>query len=291
MKNFYKNLILVFASMIWGTNFVFQSIASRYISALMFNGMRFLIAFVFLAIVIAIRKIFKLEKKYNKKSTIIGGLLCGLLLFLGSLFQQIGIANNSPGKAGFISVLYIVIVPIIAIFYGKKPTLKVWIAVSISILGMYFLCVNDKAIMSTSDIFLLISAVSYSFHIIVIDKFADDCDAYILNCIQSLVTTILCMLFSFVFLKNIFSFELSNVLIPLLYAGIMSSGIAYLLQVVGQKDNDPSVASLFLSLESVFALVSSYLFLNDILTARELLGCGLILFAIILVQIKTTKSS
>ena len=288
MSNKLKNILLLFTSIIWGTAFTYQSIAGIYLKPFTFVFLRFFISAVFLFLIILLRKGLKLESKYNKKDTIKGGIICGIVLFLGTSFQQIGLVGTSPGKAGFISALYIVFVPILAIFVGKMPEPKTWLAIAVAVLGLYFLCFDGNFSISYYDLVLIASAFIYAIHILAIDKYCKNTDLIRLNAMQFLVLCVLGFFASCVF-EN---FDVSGAkycMFPILFSAILSGGVAYYLQSVGQKDNNPTIASLIMSLESVFSVVSSYIILNSLLSMKEILGCVLIFAAVLTVVIESKK--
>jgi drug/metabolite transporter (DMT)-like permease len=220
----------------------------------------------------------------DKKTVLIGGVCCGIALFLASNLQQVGIQYTSVGKAGFITAMYIVLVPVLGIFLGKRAGLKVWISVALAVAGLYLLCITEGFSIGKGDILVLLCAFGFSAHILVIDYFSPKADGVRLSCIQFLVCGILSGICMFVTEKP----DLSAILqawMPILYAGVMSCGVAYTLQIIGQKDMDPTIASLILSLESVVSVLSGWALLGQKLSARELFGCVLMFAAIILAQL------
>lgn len=289
-----KNAImLVMAALIWGTGFVAQSLGNGYVGPFTFNGVRNLIASVVLIPCIWLLQKIKeknqteLEEEKqpeDKKTLLIGGICCGLALFFASSMQQIGICYTTVGKAGFITACYIVIVPILGIFLKKKVSKKVWVAVVLAVVGLYFLCITEKFTIGKGDIYIFICAVLFSVHIIVIDHFAPKVDGVKLSCIQFFVAGIISLL-------PIFGFEhpqLADIIKsagPILYAAVMSSGVAYTLQIVGQKGVNPTLASLLLSLESCFSVLAGWVFLHQVLSAREAFGCVVMFAAVILAQL------
>lgn len=283
------NLMLILTAFIWGTAFVAQSVGMDFVGPYTFLATRSLIGgVVLIPCIFLLNKINsknnKIKNKENKKDLVIGGLLCGIVLCIASALQQIGIMYTSVGKAGFITALYIVIVPILGIFLKKKVQYNVWLSVIISMIGLYLLCVKGNLSIDKGDFLIFLSAFVFSIHILVIDHFSPIVDGVKMSCIQFLVCGIISFILAVIFenpeLKNIFA-----AYIPILYAGIMSCGVAYTLQIIGQKYTDPVLASLILSLESVFAALSGWIILKEIFSGKELIGCILVFLAIIIAQL------
>lgn len=265
------SLLLFLAAIIWGVAFVAQSVGMDYVGPFTFNCVRTLIGGIVLIPCIVFLNRGKVKKKTNfteKKRLLLGGICCGIALATGSTLQQFGIMYTTVGKAGFITAFYIIIVPILGLFLGKKCGLSVWISVVIALAGLYFLCIMD----------------GFSIHILVIDHFTQFNDGVKMSCIQFFVCGILCFVPMMLFEHP----EISVILLawkPILYAGVMSCGVAYTLQIVGQKNMNPTVASLILSLESVTSVIAGFLVLHQNLSHRELIGCGLMFIAIVLAQL------
>ena len=221
---------------------------------------------------------------YNK-NTVIGGICCGSFLALASLFQQAGIVYTTAGKAGFITAMYILLVPIIGVlFLGKKNSWIVWVAVFLGVLGMYFLCISDGFRISRGDFLVCICAVFFSLHILSCDHFVQLGHPIRISAIQFATATVISAVAA-VILEDPTLEKLISALIPICYCGIMSGGLGYTMQMVGQKYTDPTVASLIMSLESVFAAITGALLLHEKMSFRELLGCGIMFLAIVLVQV------
>ena len=220
----------------------------------------------------------------SRKDLIIGGISCGICLCLASNFQQFGIKYTTVGKAGFITACYIVIVPIIGLFLGKKCSKFIWAAVVMSLVGLYLLCITDGFSVGKGDLLVLVCAFLFSVHILVIDHFSPKVDGVKLSCIQFLTCGILSGIPALLFEHP----ELSSILAawqPILYAGVMSCGVAYTLQIIGQKNMNPTVASLILSLESCISVLAGWVLLGQQLSAKEILGCVIMFAAIILAQL------
>lgn len=285
-----QSLILFLTACIWGLGFIAQSVGMDYVEPFTFTAARNVLAFlVLLPYILATDKIKQKNDtcviKQNKKSLIIGGICCGICLFAASTLQQFGVKYTTVGKAGFITAMYMVLVPIFGIFLHKKAGIKIWIAVALASLGMYLLCITKGDIrLQLGDSFVFACAVGFSFHILVIDYFSPKSDGVKLSCIQFLVCAVLsagCML---IFEKP----DMGDIVaagVPILYAGVLSSGVAYTLQIVGQKGMNPTVASLILSSESVVSVIAGWLILGQKLSVREICGCVLAFAAIILVQL------
>lgn len=287
--------MLLLTAFIWGTAFVAQSVGMDYLEPFTFNGVRCLIGAIALLPCIWFFNCGKgNENKINdenaKRDLIKGGIVCGILLFAASSLQQIGLVYTAAGKAGFITAFYIVLVPVFGIFLHKKIGWKVWTAVAIALAGLYFLCITESLTIGVGDIYVFLCALIFSVHILVVDHYAPKVDGVKLSCIQFLVAGIV----SIPFMLILESPKMGNMMtswFPLIYAGVFSCGIAYTLQILGQKNVNPAVASLILSLESCFSVLSGWVILGERLSARETIGCIMMFAAIILAQIPDKKSS
>lgn len=293
-------LILFLAAFIWGTAFVAQSMGMDYLGPFGFNGIRSFVGCVALLPCIALLDRIsrqgkesdkEAEEPKDRKTLIIGGICCGLCLFAASSLQQIGIQYTSVGKAGFITAFYIVLVPVLGIFLKKKIGWKVWAAVVLAMVGLYFLCITESFSIGKGDIYVFLCALIFSVHILVIDYFAPRTDGVKMSCIQFLVVGVLSLPFMFG-IETVTLDAVYKSLGPILYAGVMSSGVAYTLQIVGQKNMNPAIASLILSLESSISVLAGWVILGQHLSAREGMGCIMMFAAIILAQIpeKATKN-
>lgn len=285
-----QSLLLFLTAVIWGVAFVAQSAGMAYIGPFTYNGVRSILGgLVLLPCIVLLDKVRDSvgendSKTKDSKKLLAGGLCCGLILFAASSFQQLGIQYTSVGKAGFITAMYILLVPIMGIFVHRKVGLKVWIGVAFAVCGLYLLCMNEGLRLEKGDALVLVCAVIFSLHILVIDFFSPKVDGVRMSCIQFWVCGILSMICSFLLETP----ELSSILQawkPICYGGIMSCGVAYTLQIVGQRDMNPTVASLILSLESVVSVVAGFLILHQAMSARELAGCCLMVVAIVLAQL------
>lgn len=288
-----SSFLLFLAAFIWGVAFVAQSVGMDYMGPFSFNGGRFLLGSMVLMPIVAVRRTKDKKKNVERASwkiTITGGICCGLALCAAALCQQIGIQYTTVGKAGFITTLYIIIVPIMGIFLKKRVPGKVWIGAVIAAAGMYLLCMSEKLALGKGDTYVFICAILFSVHILVIDYFSPKADGIELSCIQFLTAGVIASIGAFILEQPTISNFVAGI-IPLAYAGILSSGVAYTLQVIGQKDLDPTIASLILSLESVVSMLAGWVLLGQALTGRELFGCMLVFAAVILVQLPDVKKN
>ena len=309
--------LLLIGSFIWGTTFVAQSMGTNHLDAFSFNCIRNFIG-VFALIPVLLWQICTKKESVNSvqnniscdKSPIsenkrtflqelhgvftgdllLGGAICGTALCLASNFQQMGIESSTVGKSAFITTLYIVLVPLLGLFFKKKLPFQIWCGVILAMIGLYLLCMKNEAfVLEIGDIYLLLCAFFFTIQITAIDYFAPKVNCIALSMMQFLVTAILsgiCMLFNELpTIENILGGA-----IPLLYAGILSSGVAYTFQIIGQKHLAPTVASLIMSLESVFATLAGWVVLKEYLSTKELVGCGLVFAAVILTQLPTKKN-
>ena len=287
-----NGLMLFLTAFIWGTAFVAQSVGMDYLGPFTFNGVRSLIGGIaLLPCIWILQKVNgKTQEEGSEKDLITGGILCGILLFAASSLQQIGIQYTTAGKAGFITAFYIVIVPALGIFLHKKIGWKIWLAVVLAIAGLYFLCITESFSIGRGDILVFLCALVFAVHILVIDHFSPKADGVRMSCIQFLVCGILSGIPALIFespdLAGIFAAK-----IPVLYAGVMSCGVAYTLQIVGQKNMNPTVASLILSLESCISVLAGWLILGQNLSGREIFGCILMFGAIILAQLPQKETA
>lgn len=292
-KTIRQSILLLLAAIIWGVAFVAQSVGMDYVGPFTFNAVRMLLGGLVLVPFILIRDRKKQQNEVdsqNLKILIPGGIVCGIILFIASTFQQIGILYTTVGKAGFITALYIVMVPILGIFLKKKTNVRIWIGVILSVAGLYLLCMKDSFSLSPGDVSVLLCALFFSFHILVIDYLSPKVDGVKLSCIQFFVCAACSLVFMLLFEHPSMQAVL-NAWMPIGYAGILSCGVAYTLQVVGQKNMNPTVASLLLSMESVVSVLAGFVILHQILSGRELTGCVLMFAAIILVQLPSGKKA
>lgn len=300
-KQMRSNILLLITAFIWGSAFVAQVKGVDFLSAYAFNGVRSIIGGLGLIPVIYLldrRKTVETDEPKpdihspkGKKILILGGICCGIALFIGASFQQLGIeAGTGSGKSGFITSLYIVIVPILGMFFRKKVKPLVWFCVFLAAVGLYLLSIKGDFTFEDGDFLVFICAFGYSGHILVVDYFSPKTDGVRMSMIQFFVCGILSLITNFIFTPE--GFTMANILacaIPLLYTGLLSSGVGYTLQIVAQKDAEPAIASLLMSLESVFAMICGMILLGETLTAKESLGCILMFVAVILAQLPSKQ--
>ena len=284
---------LLGASFVWGMTFVAQSVAMETLRPYTYNGARFLLGFVvLLPIALAWGKKDPLSITYpdetvrqkNVRPLLLGGLLCGLCLFVASSFQQVGIQYTTAGKSGFITTLYIVLVPILGLFLKRKCSPLVIPAIFLAVAGFYLLSIREGFTINKGDAITLGCALVFSFHILIVDKYSPQTDPLQLSCAQFLIAGILSMITALL----IESPTLETILLswkPIAFAAIFSGGIGYTLQIVGQRGLHPAIAALLMSLESVFAVLSGWLILGDVLSRREIFGCVLVFAAVLLAQV------
>ena len=284
----------ILAAFIWGTAFLAQDLCADSIGAFAFNATRYFIAVLALLVVILISDKLKKnkptltaqEKKAANKQLWLGGLCCGAALAIASNFQQAGlVAGTDAGKAGFITALYVVLVPVFGLFFKRKVSLPTWIAVVLSVVALYLLCIKGDFSLAPGDLLVLVCAVCFAVHILVIDHFTAYCDGVKLSCLQFLFAGIISTICMFIFEDVDFAAILSCAL-PLLYVGIFSCGVGYTLQILAQKDSNPTVVTILLSLESVFAVIAGAIILKQQMTVREYIGCAIMFAAVILAQVQ-----
>lgn len=280
-----SSLLLLLTAFIWGIAFVAQSVGGDAVGGFTFQGVRNLIGALVLLPVIAVTERGKKKVQEDRKTLLMGGICCGILLCIAGNLQQFGIAHTTVGKAGFITAMYILIVPVLGIFLKKRAGFKVWIGVLLGAVGLYLLCMNGESFsMGKGDVLVLACSFVFSLHILVIDHFSPKVNGVKLSCIQFFVCGVISMILAFVFEKPSVQGILAGWL-PILYAGALSCGVGYTLQIIGQKNMDAAVASLILSLESVFSVLAGWVILHQTLTGRELFGCLFMFTAIILAQL------
>lgn len=297
-----NSLLLVFTAFIWGVAFVAQSEGGDAVGPYTFNCIRCLIGATFLLPVIKLLSKMgfadkKPQTRIEKKNLWLGGISCGIILCIATNLQQLGIyLGASTGKAGFLTACYILLVPILGLFLKKKCGWNIWAGVVLTLIGLYLLCMKDSFSLAFSDILLLLCALAFAFHILVIDHFSPLVDGVHMSCIQFFTAGILSIIPMFLndmqhslegIQKWIPALASFDAWIPILYAGILSCGVAYTLQIIGQKDANPTIASLIMSLESVFSVLAGWILLGETMGIRELSGCAMIFSAVVLAQIPT----
>lgn len=305
-----QSFLLFLTATIWGSGFVAQSIGMDHVTPFTYTFFRtFIGAIVLLPIVFWLKaRSNKAQSEasasngsnddveviskpssptnYTRKDLLIGSFWCGLFLVGGESFQQFGLVTTDAGKAGFITSMYIVFVPIVGLFIGKKLNANIVIGVVLSLLGLYLLCIKESLTIEQGDLLIFICAIVFTFHILTIDHFVQKCDGVYLSCGQFFMASLISFLLMVIFDYDVFSWDdVWAASLALLWSGVMSNGVAYTLQVVGQRGMHPTIATLILSLESVMAVLFGILILNESLTLKESIGCVLILVAVLVAQI------
>lgn len=286
-KKLLGNILLTLTALIWGTAFVAQRIGMDSIEPITFNAVRMALA----AVATGSAAFFRMRREPGKtrqinwRTLIGGGICCGLFLAAASVFQQMGLVTTTAGKAGFITAMYILIVPVVNyILFGKKNTWIVWLAVLIGVAGMYLLCVKKGLNLTRGDMLVCICAFLFSGHILCCDHFVKHTDPVCLSAIQFLTVAVITAALSFLFESPTWA-GIRQAALPILYCGLISGGVGYTLQIIAQRYTDPTIASLLMSLESVFAALAGALILHEKMSVRELLGCVVMFAAIVLVQL------
>lgn len=278
-----QSVLLFMAATIWGFAFVAQSVGMDYVGPYTFIAARNVIALA--AVLPWVLVTDKKRRKKDNKSLLIGGICCGICLFAASALQQIGMKYTTVGKAGFITAMYLVLVPVFGIFLKKKTGVRVWIAVGLASLGLYLLCITKGDFrLQKGDIYILGCAVVFALHILFVDYFSPLVDGVKLSCVQFATNAVLGTVLMLLLEKPELS-DMCAAWLPIVYAGALSSGVGYTFQIIGQRGMNPTTASLILSLESVISVLAGWLLLHQTLSVRELAGCALAFAAIILVQL------
>ena len=277
-------------AMIWGSSFVTQSLSAAHLGCFSFNALRAIPAVLVLLVLLAVMQRIHPREKYSaeeKRALLRGGLVCGAFLALAINLQQFGMGTTSAGKAGFITALYIVLVPVFSTVLGKKAKKSIWLCVIAAVAGLYFLCFDGSSTLSFSsgDMYVFLSAFAFTAQILAVDYFVQQVDGIALSCAQFAVVIMLSAIGALAFGEHT-TLEAVKTCIPyLLYVGVVSSGVGYTLQIIAQKNTEPAVASLLMSLESVFAALAGWVLLNQKFSGREMLGCVIMFAAIVLAQL------
>ncbi|MCC6093678.1 MAG: DMT family transporter [Eubacterium sp.] len=293
------SIFLLLAALIWGTTFVAQSIAAQSMGTFTYNFCRFYVgALVLLPVAVLVGRKDPLSPGYTgkpvpgitrsiherRRDLLVAGTACGIILFLAGSFQQMGLEYTTAGKSGFITALYIILVPVFGLFLHKKCPPAVWAAVILAVIGFYLLCVREGFSINRGDLITLGCSCMFAIHILTIDHFIPRVNGVQLSCIQFLVAGTLSVISAFL-LETPSIHAMILCIGPILYAGILSSGIAYTLQIIGQRGLNPALASLLMSLESVISAISGWIILGDALSGKEILGCVLVFSGVILAQL------
>lgn len=275
------NLLLILTAAIWGFAFVAQRVGSEYLGAFTFNGIRFTLGSISL---IPLILILKCDLKGDIRYIIKAGVIAGIFLFSGANLQQYGMAYTTAGKGGFITSLYIVLIPVISIFLFEKTDIYTWLGALLALAGLYLLCVNESFTIEKGDLVILISSFFWAGHVLLIDRFIKRVDSLVLSSIQFLVCGILSIITAVIIKEPISLNAFKGAFLPICYGGFLSVGVAYTLQVVAQKNAKPSHAAIILSLESVFGAIGGMLFLNETMSIKGVVGCVMIFFGILISQ-------
>lgn len=294
MKNKFKGICaLLSATLIWGSAFIAQSVGMELVGPFTFQSIRCGLAVAFLiplTLLFDKGNIRLWKQKWSDKRLWKGGMICGLALFAAASMQQVGLVYTDAGKAGFITAMYIVLVPILGLFLKRKPPKSAFFSVILAVVGLYLLSCVGVTTINIGDILLMGCAFAYAVQITCVDCVAEGLDGMRLNCVQALVATVLSVPFM-VFTEEVIAANILDCWLPLCYAGILSMGVAYTMQIVGQKYLEPTTAALIMSLESVIAALCGWLILKETMTTTELLGCGLVFAAVIISQLPEKKKN
>ncbi len=292
-KNSYTHsFLLLLTATVWGLAFVAQSVGMDDVGPYTFLGVRSILAVLallpvvgFISRRVANEAVPRHFSRHDRRPLFVGGSICGVLLFFGMILQQIGIQYTTIGKAGFITTSYVVMVPLLGVFLRRHVGLKLWIAVVLSVLGLYLLCMTPGELsINKGDFIILLSAVVYTLHITVIDHYAPEVNGVLFSFLQMVVVAVIGVAAMFVF-EDPQMAAISRAFLPIAYAGVFSSGVGFTLQMIGQKGVSPTVASLIMSLESCISLLAGWAILGEVMSQRELFGCVLMFVAIILSQL------
>lgn len=278
---------LLIATLIWGSAFIAQSVGMDLVGPFTFQSFRCLLAVVFLvplSLILDKGDLRKFSQKWLDPKLWKGGLICGIALFAAASLQQVGLLYTDAGKAGFITAMYIVLVPVLGLFLKQKPPKSALVSVVLAVIGLYLLSCMGVSRINKGDLLVLGCALAYAVQITCVDRVAGDLDGLRLNCVQAFVTMVLSIPFMF-FTEQVVAANVIACWLPLCYAGVLSMGVAYTLQIVGQKSLEPTTASLIMSLESVVAALCGWLILKETMTGTELAGCGLVFAAVVISQL------
>ena len=285
------NFILLMTAFIWGMSFAFQKEGVTTISPFTFGASRCTLSAIAVWIVALICERGKTRTAEYKKTTIKGGLICGVFLTIACNLQQIGLVQTSAGKGAFITALYMLIIPVIGVLFLKQKIGKrAWLAVAIGVAGMYLLCISSEFSIGRGDIYVLGCALFFALQMLAVDKYAPNANPLFMSAIQFTMNAIISGIIALIFEHPNLA-DLSSVTVQILYCGLFSGGLGYTLQMVGQRMTDPTSAGLLLSFESVFGALGGALMLNERMSARELIGAFIMFFAIMLIQLPSKKIS
>ncbi|MDD3364562.1 MAG: DMT family transporter [Syntrophomonas sp.] len=285
-----SNLLLLLTAAIWGFAFVAQRVGMEHVGPYTFNGVRFMLGSLSLIPLILYFRVDSPTSPKGYKSEVLAGLLAGTVLFIAASLQQIGLIYTTAGKAAFVTSLYLVLVPVLGIFLGQSAGRWTWMGCILAVMGLYFLCIKESASLQFGDLLQLIGAFFWAFHILIIGYFSRRVDVLKLSCYQFFTCSILSLVTA-VITETIIIDNILATAVPILYGGFCSVGIAYTLQVVGQKHAPPAHAAIILSMETVFAVIGGFLILGERIEGQEILGCALMLTGMLVSQLGSLRSS
>lgn len=291
MKKLIGSSILFFTSIIWGCAFIFQRVGMDSMPPLSFSAIRIAFAAIFIAVLGVLFE--KKEFFIWDRKTLKGGIVCGALTTGVIAFQQAGLVDTNPGKVGFITALYIILVPIFGVlFMGRRESFRTWFGVGLGICGLYLLCVGQDSIsLRKSDIFVMMCAICFAIHVLYISRQGKGLSPFKLNFIQLTICSVVCGLLALIFEKGAVTAEnLHSAMPSILYTGIVSAGLGYTLQIVGQKHVKATVAALIMSLECVISVIADWLILHNALSTREAIGCVIMFVAMVIIQLPSKES-
>lgn len=285
-----SNLILLLVAAIWGLAFVAQRVGMEYVGPFTFNGVRFLLGGLSLLPLLFICRDKSQPLTKGFKEALLPGILAGTVLFIAASLQQIGLISTTAGKAAFVTSLYLVLVPIVGIFISQKTSTSTWLGCILAVVGLYFLCVKETSTIQSGDLWELLGALFWAFHILIIGHFSRRIDALQLSWLQTITCSCLSLITA-VMTENIAIEPLLAAALPIVYGGVCSVGIAYTLQIVGQKNAPPAAAAIILSMETVFAVIGGFLLIGETMDLLEIVGCSLMLSGMLIAQLPSVSSS
>lgn len=289
LKQYKGSFMLALCAIIWGTSLVPQKLGMQYLGAFSFGAARFLTgAIIFLPLSLLVKRLMKEEKEaFLRKDLLIGGGLCGTVMFLGAYFQQLGLADTTVGKTAFITSMYIVMIPLIGLFLHRKTEMMTWVSVGLAMVGLYFLCISENFSISKGDFYVFLGSVFWAVQITLVDHYSKKTNSLELVLVEFTVAGILSLLCALQIEAPTMQAVTSSIG-PILYTGIIVVGVAYTLQALGQKTVSPAITGLILSTESLFGVLAGALMFQEVMSTREIIGCILLFIALLLTQIKVS---
>ncbi len=286
-----STFLLILAALVWGVAFVAQSVGADHVGAFTFLSLRTYLGVAVLLPVIQVMDRLRVKAGHSvparadRKTLIKGGLICGFFLFAASAAQQIGIAYTTAGKSGFVTAMYVVLVPVLSVMTGRRPGARIWAAVVMSVLGLYLLCIKGGMTVNIGDLWTLLAAFLFSIQIMAVGHFAGMIDGVRLTCVEFAFEALFATVCMLIFERGTPVSSIVSALPAILYAGIFSSGVGYTLQTLGERDVNPAVASLAMCLESVFSALFGWIILKEVLSQREFIGCAMMLCAVLVAEL------